>query len=129
MTVLTERSHPLPGQILRFCEFEGYQLTLVISKPEKACGLGDANIVTSEVADSGCYGGLHRPVLDIDFPCKLIPSSTPGHFHLYMDRELSWHQYKKLLTVLAEVGLIESGYLRASLERCYTAVRLPWISK
>lgn len=31
------------------------------------------------------YGKLHAPTLDVDFPCELVPSSTPGHFHRYID--------------------------------------------
>ena len=71
----------------------------------------------------------HRPVLDIDFPAALVPSTTPGHFHLYLDRALSWDDYEKLLRVLAEVGIIEQGYANVSIERRHTAVRVPWIRK
>lgn len=71
----------------------------------------------------------HYPVLDLDFPTALIPSTTPGHFHLYLGRRLTWDNYVKLLTVLGEVGILEEGYVAASLRRGYTAVRLPWISK
>lgn len=71
----------------------------------------------------------HRPVLDIDFPVKVIPSSTEGHFHLYMDIEMPWPKYKKLLEALSEAGIIEPGYAEASINRMATHVRLPWIKK
>jgi hypothetical protein len=71
----------------------------------------------------------HRPVLDLDLPAQLIPSSTPGHFHLYLDVELSHSTYMDLLTALAAAGIIERGYADASRERGYTAVRLPWVRK
>lgn len=90
--------------------------------------LDKAEVVTSEVAEGG-FKGLHRPVLDIDIPATIIPSSTPGHGHLYINRTLTWGQYEKLLTVLAEVGIIEQGYADASIDRKHTAVRLPWVKK
>ncbi len=72
---------------------------------------------------------MHRPILDIDFAAELIPSSTEGHFHLYLDKPMTWKQYRKLLGVLAEVGVIEHGYAQASIERGYSSTRLPWIKK
>lgn len=72
---------------------------------------------------------LHRPVLDIDFPVHVEPSSTEGHFHLYLDKPLRWDQYKRLLTALSIAGIIEPGYERVSVAREYTAVRLPWVKK
>jgi hypothetical protein len=73
--------------------------------------------------------GNHRPVLDIDFPAALIPSSTPGHFHLYLDKQLTTTQYMKLLDALAESGIIERGYASVSEARGYTSARLPWVKK
>ena len=73
--------------------------------------------------------GKHRPLLDLDMKVAVIPSSTPGHGHLYIDKELTWTQYKKLLKVLAELDIIEKGYRGASIARGYTALRLPWVKK
>lgn len=72
---------------------------------------------------------VHRPVLDIDFPVKLVPSSTEGHFHLYLDKEMPWSTYKNLLNALAAAGIIEKGYAAASIARGYSTVRLPWEKK
>lgn len=74
-------------------------------------------------------GGYHRPMLDLDFPAAVLPSSTEGHCHLYIDKALTWEQYEKLLDVMAEVGLLEEGYVRASKARKCTFLRLPWIRK
>lgn len=71
----------------------------------------------------------HRPVLDIDIPAALIPSSTPGHSHLYIDKPLTWDQYENLLWALVDCGIIESGYASASVARGYTSARLPWVKK
>ena len=98
--------------------------------------LEDCNVLTSRTHSSYRLertgkGSMstQKPVLDIDFPCALIPSTTEGHFHLYLDKELSYTDYMKLLKVLSEVGIIEEGYYKASKARGYTAVRLPWIKK
>lgn len=72
---------------------------------------------------------LHKPVLDLDISAMLVPSSTSGHFHLYLDKVLPWSDYEKLLKVLKEVGIIEPGYAHACIARQETWVRLPWVRK
>lgn len=72
---------------------------------------------------------FHRPVLDIDFPAKLVPSSTPGRFHLYLDKPMTWAVYAKLLSALADAGVIERGYADACEARGASFVRLPWVKK
>ena len=72
---------------------------------------------------------LHRPVLDIDFAATLIPSTTEGHFHLYLDKLMPWKDFEKLLVVMGEVGILEQGYVDASIARHYSSVRLPWVKK
>lgn len=88
-------------------------------------GLVDADIITSldEVT------GLHRPLLDIDFPVKVIPSTTPGHYHLYIDKPMTLERYERLLDCLSDANIIEYGYAQASIDRGYTALRLPWVKK
>ena len=84
----------------------------------------EANIVTSYLG-----GELHAPVLDIDFGAQLIPSSTPGHFHLYFEKAMTWDNYCGLLKALGDVGILEEGYVKASLRRGYSSVRKPGIYK
>lgn len=88
-----------------------------------------ASADTAELIASVNQNGLHRPLLDIDFPAVVIPSTTEGHCHLYIDKEMPWKDYKKLLNVLADLDIIEHGYRGASLARGYSALRLPWIKK
>lgn len=88
----------------------------------------DANLVSSRVGDDDSNApidGWHAPALDIDVPAALIPSSTPGHHHLYFDTLMTWEDYHKLLRVMAEVGLIESGYVLAAEARKATMLRKP----
>lgn len=87
------------------------------------------DIAKAHIILSADDDGLHRPVLDIDFPAALIPSSTPGHFHLYLDKQLEGPRYMKLLDALAEAGIIEQGYASVSKARGYTSARLPWVKK
>lgn len=120
---------------------------VVVNAPEKAQGVTSYDPTIQNDVPEGLEGPLdefdlefpeqiapseyqmHRPILDIDFPAELIPSSTDGHFHLYLDKPMTWKQYKKLLNVLSEVGVIEHGYARASIDRGYSSTRLPWVKK
>lgn len=68
----------------------------------------EANLVGSEL-----IGGGHGFCVDIDMPCALIESS-PGHYHLYIERDLTWSEYEDVLRVLASAGIIEQGYYRAA---------------
>lgn len=85
----------------------------------------EANAISSEIAGTN----MHAPVLDLDYSAELVPSSTPGHFHLYLNRAVTWPAYKKLLLALAECGLIEDGYVSASIDRQATFVRKPGVTK
>ena len=83
-----------------------------------------ANVVTSLLSD-----GRHAPVLDIDFGAHLVGSSTAGHFHLYLDRSMPWRKYRRLLKALGRAGILEPGYVKASLRRGHSAVRRPGVRK
>lgn len=95
-----------------------------IKIPDKEADISKATLISSQAKS-----GKHRPLLDLDLKAAVIPSSTSGHGHLYIDKELTWKQYQKLLNVLADLGIIEAGYRGASLARGYTALRLPWVKK
>lgn len=72
------------------------------------------------------YGdNLHAPVLDIDIPARLVPSTTPGHSHLYFDLPLLWEEYVALLHALVDAGIVEEGFAEASIKRGQTMVRTP----
>lgn len=87
--------------------------------------LDEATIVTSHIKNS--Y--KHKILLDIDMPAFLVPSTTPGHHHLMINKVMEWSRYVDLLNALARAEVVEQGYVDSSLERGYTAVRLPWIKK
>lgn len=122
-----ERVHPMRGQELQIVKvwsngYGGGSSESVTTTED----LKRADLVASRMEG---FPNVHKPVLDLDMPVKVIPSSTPGHNHLYIDKEMLWDDYELLLRAMAAVGLIEPGYLKASLERKHTSVRLPWVKK
>lgn len=88
--------------------------------------LDTANVASSLARDGS---GSHYPVLDLDVPAVLVPSSTPGHSHLYIDHAVSDEAYWQLCDALAAAGILEPGYVSACRHRGYTSVRLPWVRK
>lgn len=103
---------------------EPYVKGKVKGNPHEA-PLSRANLVSSRIAGSD----MHRVVLDLDMDAALIPSSTPGHYHLFIDTALPWWKYKQLLIALADAGVIEPGYKGASIKRGASWVRTPWTHK
>lgn len=99
--------------------------------PEPAALLDGANLVSSNRKDlpPRGEGDRHAVLLDLDVPAFLIPSSTPGHSHLYINKALEQDKYFKLLDVLAECGILEQGYVDASKSQGGTFLRLPWVKK
>src|SRR5690606_13180081 len=134
--------HPFPGNVLQVVQ-NFYNAYEEINGRDEHRYFTDnvdrADVVTSVVRDKEQvqyadrqltgHAAKHRPVIDIDFPVKLIPSSTEGHFHLYIDREMSWVHYLGILEALVDAGVVERGYVEAAKRRGFTAVRLPWIAK
>lgn len=88
------------------------------------CTKDEANIVSSRTIN-----GKHKPVIDIDFPVRLIESSTPGHFHLYIDVEMTWKQQVKLMDAMEEAGIVQKGFNKFSQLRGMSFVRPPWVKK
>lgn len=104
---------------------------------EQVSNLTDANVITSLHRPDNFWdaftdeGPRHAVVLDIDHPAWLMPSTTPGHYHLYIDVPggIPGPEYDALLIALANARVIETGYAGASRARGFTSVRLPWIMK
>lgn len=105
---------------------EDSSVTYSQEEREPAASIAEANVSTSirEDADDS-----HALLLDLDAPAWLIPSSTEGHSHLYVDVKIPTQQYFVLLDALADAGVIQRGYANSSKHRGGTALRLPWIKK
>lgn len=103
---------------------------IIMEKPDQDSPVPYYNLITSHPLDVADFeNNIHYPCIDLDIPCYLIPSSTPGHSHLYIDHKVSWEDYKKVLYALAEAGIVETGYVEASIARGFTALRPPELGK
>lgn len=124
-----EKVNPFPGQSLAVGAFDDPG-TYTHEHVQTSEQLDRATLVTSVVrCDQGWYPALHKIVLDVDHPVKVLESSTPGHHHLFIDKPMSWDRYRAVLEALTLAGVVEPGYLGISEQRGYTAVRLPWVKK
>ncbi|MFI5840580.1 hypothetical protein ACIA8K_12810 [Catenuloplanes sp. NPDC051500] len=132
---MTERVLPLEGQKLAYVDFDEPAPEEGYTRPAVTSDLDVANLITSEMRSQPKYAFIdpdnqwHKVVLDIDLPVKVLPSTTEGHHHLFIDKAILWEDYVELMEVMARIGLIERGYLFASKERGYSCVRLPWVKK
>lgn len=147
---LPEHTHPFPGNVLVHVQGMGLEGSDE-DGPDQADreirtvteDLDHAMLITSDTGRTARLleraedrkgfttreHALHRPVLDLDVPCTLVESSTPGHYHLMIDHTMTWERYSALLVALAEAGLVENGYERAAARRGSTGVRVPWFRK
>jgi len=94
--------------------------------------LEKANVVSSELRPRwACDVRRHVIALDIDYPAHLIESSTPGHYHLYLDVPggIEHDDYMFLLSLLGRFGVVEKGYAEVSIKRGHSDLRLPWVTK
>lgn len=122
-----ERKPPLEGQLYaKIVDWKNSDSFETGAPDTITTSIEGADVITSMIANKVTH---HKVIIDLDIPAKLIPSSTEGHFHLYIDHEMTWEDYKKLLDALVDAGLIQEGYRGASAARGYTAVRLPWVRK
>lgn len=83
----------------------------------------------AELLGSLCNNGLHMPVLDIDFPCQLIPSKREGHFHLLIDKEITWEKYRDILYALESAKICEGRWVECAMLNNTSLVRKPGTMK
>jgi hypothetical protein len=100
---------------------------------ERPAPLTEANIVSSLLKPilPGAPASRHIVAVDIDWPAHLIPSSTPGHSHLYVEVPggIAQDAYFDWLDASAKIGLIQKGYAEVARLRGHSDLRLPWVSK
>lgn len=96
---------------------------------EHAENYDEATLVGSATGYGEGDRAYHFPVLDIDFPAALVPSSTKDHYHLYLNQGMSWKKYAKLLEALYEAEIIQEGYYKMAILREQTFVRRPGVKK
>lgn len=83
------------------------------------------NLVSSHIVGSK----KHAPVLDIDVPVRLVPSTSPGHTHLYVDIPMPRWRMMFMLFGLYCAGVLEMGNFWWSFRRGATFVRTQDVQK
>lgn len=89
---------------------------------------------------SACVGGipgfrapgsdmLPEAVIHLTVPAKLVPSSTEGHFHLYLETGMDWPDYLRLMRFMAEAGLLEKEWVDMNERRQMAMLRKPEYKK
>lgn len=71
----------------------------------------------------------HAPVIDLDGPHHYQSSTTPGHGHLYLNKDMAFEDMMEILDVLVKHGIVQPGYRDAAKIRGWAAVRTPWTEK
>lgn len=82
------------------------------------------NLISSRTTD-----GRQMPIVDLDFDFRIEESSTPGHYHLYLDVPIGRVKFIVLMLVLWWCRCVEMGYAVWSIRRMGNFVRLPGIEK
>lgn len=110
-----------------------YEQTALLCSPE------EGNLVSSAVAkpilgipdywQHTFAQTKHAPALDLDVPARLIESSTPGHYHLYIDVECEWAAYVRLLDAMVACNILEPNYVEACKRQGATFLRPPGVTK
>lgn len=77
--------------------------------------------------------GLDRWALHLSYGQKIgghvVQSSTPGHFHLYINTRVKWANYQFLLECLGETQVISASYAEFSIARRESYLRFPGVTK
>lgn len=84
----------------------------------------DANLISSL-----CNDGQHRPVIDLDVPCRLVESTTPGHFHLYVDVPMDLDRMLAMLRAMRDAGVVQPGFVQHTEARGAAFVRPEGVRK
>lgn len=94
------------------------------SEGHEAVPRGDANLISS-AAKGPVDLGIHFPLFDLDYEVRLVPSRTPGHYHLHLDKPVVWEKYVKVLDAMVEAGLLQKGWVDAAKASGEALLRLP----
>lgn len=90
--------------------------------------LHEATAIGSKV-QSDYLRDQHQVMFDIDVPHVYVPSTTEGHGHIIFRKQLPFSKYLSLLEHMADVGLVEQGFVDAARNRGEAWLRTPWTAK
>jgi hypothetical protein len=96
----------------------------VKTEVRKEVPAAQANLVGSKVNDN-----IHLPLFDIDYNASLHPSTTPGHYHLYLNKPITWRKYKRVIKAMAKAGLVQDGFCKYTIQRKQAFLRPPGVKK
>lgn len=88
------------------------------------CHKDEANLISSKTEAGG-----QKPIFDLDFPHTYVPSTKPGHGHLYLDVEIPYWRWLVLIIAMRLAGQIELGYMVWSIRRGANFVRPVGVTK
>lgn len=74
--------------------------------------MNEANLISSRIKDKvSLWTGQpkHKVFLDLDIRHHYVPSSTPGHGHLYIDVDLDENELRKFIEYLHQLGIVGVG--------------------
>lgn len=89
----------------------------------------ESNVVSSRLGDDEALLRAHMPIVDLDYPHEYVPSSTPGHAHLYLNVEIGRARWICLMLGLWIGGVVSRNYMLWSFRRMANYARQPWVSK
>ncbi len=72
---------------------------------------------------------LRSPTVIVRVPVRVTPSSTRGHFHLYIDSEITWPEYSRLLRAMERANILRGKFYVWALERGQTMLFRPGLKK
>jgi hypothetical protein len=85
---------------------------------------GKGNLISSMVRPE-----VHRPILDLDKPHAYVPSSTPGHGHLYLDVTLNEMEHYLLISTLVQLRILGRGSQHQLEAHSMSLTRPPHVKK
>jgi len=115
--ILIESPMPDPGQIanLRDCLVDcGFVAPLERSLGVQMIKLDDDRLATLFAFNVGI---------------RLLPSSTAGHYHLYIDHETTWDKFQRLLSAMYAAGFLGFDYYQMCTQSKMSFVRKPGVTK
>lgn len=77
----------------------------------------------------GAGEGPARPEIEFKVPVRALPSSTQGHFHLYVDAEIAPAAHMTLLAAFRDAGLIGADFHAMAERNGMTLLIKPGLTK
>ena len=121
---LSRFSHYLHAPV----DLDGPYEETIAERPEAE--VDAATVISSRIKVDFVDGrAQHTIMIDLDVPHTYVPSSTPGHGHLYVDVLVPWSDHDELNQLLARLGIVDNGWAAVCAKREAAMLRTPWTAK